>query len=98
MARNCPPPPFAVAAAPTRIAVLVDILDQLRATDLDDDQALLVLAIAADRNSRLSDFDELFNDQAAVTTMVRELVVASWLRWVRAEHLQIVGPNPFRAR
>ena len=57
MAWNCPPPPFAVTAASTRIAVLVDILDQFRSTDLEDDQAI---AIAADRNSRLSDFDELF--------------------------------------
>jgi hypothetical protein len=80
-----------------RLAVLVDLLDQLRATDLDDDQALLVLAIAADRNSRLSDFDELFNDQATVTMMVDALVNTSWLRWDRAGHLQIVGPNPFRA-
>lgn len=84
--------------ARARLAVLVDILDQLRATDLNDDQALLVLAVAADRNSCLGDFDQLLNDQATVTTMVDELVGAGWLRWDRAENLQIVGPNPFRAR
>jgi hypothetical protein len=82
----------------TRLDELVDTLDRLRATHLADDQALLVLAVAADRNSRLSDFDALFTDQALVTTMVDELVETGWLRWDRAGNLQIVGPNPFRAR
>ncbi len=79
-----------------RLDVLADSLGRLRDAGLDDDHALVVLAVGVDRNSCLDDLGDVIDDRAAVTTMVEDLVGNGWLRWDRAARLQLVGANPFR--
>jgi hypothetical protein len=80
-----------------RVGALREVFGQLVDAGLDEDRALVVLAVAADRNARLAELEPLFADPAKVTTLVLELVAGGWLIWDRAGNLQISGPNPFRA-
>lgn len=80
-----------------RLRTLGDALDRFHSAGLDDDHALVVLAVAADRNSHPDDLDPILDDPAAVTSIVDELVGANVLRWDRIGRLQLSGTNPFRS-
>lgn len=85
-----------VARTRARLAALSDVFGRLVDAGLDEDRALIVLAVAADRNARLAEIEHLLDEPATVTSTVGELVDAGWLVWDRAGNLQPSGPNPFR--
>lgn len=78
-----------------RLHALAKVAGRLLDAGLDDERALVIVAVAADRNGRLADLGELFGDQAAATALVNELVVDGRLAWDQAGLLQLVGDNPF---
>lgn len=82
----------------TRLTLLGRTLEQLVTDGWDEQPALLLLGVAADRNARLDELSGLVGDPEQTTEIANALVDRGALEWDRTGGLQLVGRNPFTDR
>jgi prophage maintenance system killer protein len=81
--------------ATDRLGLVRSIVGRTLESGLDEADAFLLLAVAADRNARLDELDRSGLAAEEITERVANLVGAGRLEWDGRGHLQVVGDNPF---